>query len=154
MSIFIGHEDVPVDVSHRRLQGETEVMKRIHIPRYRKAGVKFVVMATGGDQLRPFGSLTVGFRNQTIAAAKFIDDMIAEVEEAPEDMMIIREVGDFQKIMNSDKVGIILHSEGGMPLEGNLFMLRTFYCSILLDNFAQYSFHYTAILCFSVWLFQ
>jgi len=127
MLVFLGHEDVPVDVSHRRLNGETQVMKSIHIPRYRKAGVKFVVMATGGDQLRPFGSARVGFRTQTMGALKFMDDMIIEAEEAPEDMMIICSAGDFQKALDTDKVGVIFDLEGGMPLDGNLFMLRMFY---------------------------
>jgi len=127
MFAFLGHEDVAVDVSHRRLQGETQVMKKIHVPRYRKAGVKFVVIATGGDQLRPFGSARVGFRTQTMGALKSMDDMITEVEEASEDMMIINGASDFQGVLNTNKVGIIFNLEGGMPLDGNLFMLRTFY---------------------------
>jgi microsomal dipeptidase-like Zn-dependent dipeptidase len=118
MFAFLGHEDVAVDVCHRRLQGETQVMKRIHIPRYRKARVKFVVIATGGDQLRPFGSARVGFRTQVMGALKFMDDMINEVEEAPEDMMIISSVSDFQEVLSTDKVGIIFNLEGGMPLDG------------------------------------
>ena len=127
MFTFLAHEDVPVDVSNRRLNGETHVMKRIHIPRYRKAGVKFAVMATGGDQLRPFGKLSIGFRTQTMGAGKFIDDMIAEEEEAPDDLKIIRKPIDFEEVLNSDKIGVILHFEGGMPLDGNLFMLRNYY---------------------------
>ena len=125
MFIFLGHEDVPVDVSYRRLKGETHVMQRIHVPRYRKAGVKFVVMATGGDPVRPFG--TAGFRTQTIGAFKYLDDMFAEVDEAPDELMIIRSAGDFQEALHGDKIGIILHFEGGTPLDGQLFMLRSFY---------------------------
>ena len=127
MFAFLGHEDVAVDVSHRRLKGETQVMKRIHIPRYRGAGVKFVVIAAGGDQLRPFGSASVGFRTQTMGALKSIDDMITEAEEAPEDMMVITNASDFQKVLHSHRIGVLLNLEGGMPLDGNLFMLRTFY---------------------------
>ncbi len=128
MFSFLAHSDVPVDVSNRRLNGETHVMKRIHVPRYLKAGVKFVVMAAGGDQIRPLGNPKVGFRNQSMGAAKMLDDMINEVEEAPEDIMIIQNSDDFFRVLNSDrKIGILLHFEGGMPLEGNLFMLRTFY---------------------------
>lgn len=127
MFIFLGHEDVPVDVSYRRLQGETQVMKRIHIPRYRQAGVKFVVMAAGGGPVRPLGIGAVGFRTQMIGAFKFLDDMILEAEEAPEDMMIIKSASDFQHVLDSDRIGIILHFEGGMPLEGQPFMLRSFY---------------------------
>jgi membrane dipeptidase len=125
MFIFLGHEDVPVDVSYRRLKGETRVMQRIHNPRYRKAGVKFVVMATGGDPVRPFG--TAGFRTQTLGAFKYMDDMFAEVDEAPDELMIIRSASDFQEALNGDKIGIILHFEGGTPLDGQLFMLRSFY---------------------------
>jgi membrane dipeptidase len=127
MFAFLGHEDVPVDVSNRRLNGETQVMKRIHIPRYRRAMVKFVVMATGGDQLRPFGSSRVGFRTQTMGALKFMDDMIIEIEETQKDMVMICNAEDFQKVLDTDKIGVIFHLEGGMPLDGNLFMLRTFY---------------------------
>jgi len=127
MFTFLAHEDVPVDVSNRRLNGERHVMKRIHIPRYRKAGVKLAVMATGGDQLRPFGKLSIGFRTQMLGAAKFIDDMLAEEEESPDELKIIKNITDMSHVLNSDKFGVILHFEGGMPLDGNLFMLRSFY---------------------------
>jgi membrane dipeptidase len=127
MFTFLAHEDVPVDVSNRRLNGETHVMKRIHIPRYRQSGVKFAVMATGGDQLRPFGKLSIGFRTQMLGAAKFIDDMIAEEEESSDELKIVKNANDFTEVLNSDKFGVILHFEGGMPLDGNLFMLRSFY---------------------------
>ena len=36
--LILCHEDVPIDITHRRMNGEKAVMARIHVPRYRQGG--------------------------------------------------------------------------------------------------------------------
>src|SRR3989442_578422 len=49
-----GHDDLMVDVMRRRLRGETEVLRRVHLPKLRSGGVDVVFLTCGGDHSTMF----------------------------------------------------------------------------------------------------
>lgn len=125
--LILCHEDVPIDITHRRMNGEKAVMARIHLPRYRQGGVNMAVMAVGGDQIRPFVRPQAGFPTYMEGALHSISRMYAEEQEASGGFFIIRSKSDLNRLQPDGPVGITLHLEGAKPLAGQLSMLDIYY---------------------------
>jgi membrane dipeptidase len=125
--VILCHEDVPIDITHRRMNGEKAVMARIHLPRYRQGGVNMAVMAVGGDQIRPFVRPQAGFPTYMEGALHSISQMYAEEQEASGGFFIIRYKSDLDRLHPDGPVGITLHLEGAKPLAGQLSMLDIYY---------------------------
>lgn len=125
--VILCHEDVPIDITHRRMNGEKAVMANIHLPRYKQGGVNMVVMAVGGDQTRPFVRPQAGFPTYMEGALHSISQMYAEEKEAKGDFFIVRFKSDLDRLQPDGPVGITLHLEGAKPLAGQLSMLDIYY---------------------------
>jgi membrane dipeptidase len=125
--LILCHEDVPIDITHRRMNGEKAVMARIHVPRYRQGGVNMVVMAVGGDQIRPFVRPQAGFPTYMEGALHSIVQMYAEERESGGEFFIIASKSDLDRLSPDGPIGITLHLEGGKPLTGQLSMLEVYY---------------------------
>jgi len=125
--VALCHEDVPVDVAHRRMNGEREVLASVHLPRYRQGGVNLVVMAVGGDQIRPYCQPASGFPVCTFGALYGLNAVYDDVEESRGEFFIIDSVEGLDQLSPGGPVGLTLHLEGGQPLAGQLSMLKVFY---------------------------
>lgn len=119
-----GHDDLMVDVMRRRLRGEVAVLKRIHVPKLRAGGVDLVFVTCGGDHSVMFdGADQPGWSHD---ALRVIDELYREVEEAAPDVTAVRTRTDLDHVGHGS-IGLVLHFEGGRPLEGQLGMLRHFH---------------------------
>jgi membrane dipeptidase len=120
-----GHDDLMVDVLRRRLHGERQVLRRIHLPKLRRGGVDLQVLMVGGDHSTMFdGADQPGW---ALAALRAIDELYQEVEESAGECVIATSAAHIQQARVQDKIAFLLHFEGGRPLEGQLGLLRTFY---------------------------
>lgn len=119
-----GHDDLMVDVLRRRLRGETNVLGRVHIPKLRRGGIDLVFMTCGGDHSVMFdGADQPGWSADALRA---MDELEQEVAEAAGQAFIVRSRADLDAV-TGDRIGIVMHFEGGRPLEGQLGMLRHFH---------------------------
>jgi membrane dipeptidase len=120
-----GHDDLMVDVVRRRLRGEHQVLRRIHVPKLRRGGVDLQVLMVGGDHSTMFGGADQP--GWGMAAMRAIDELYQDVEESAGDCVVATSIGEIEQARARGKVAFLLHFEGGRPLEGQLGMLRTFY---------------------------
>lgn len=127
IGVVLCHEDVPVDVTHRRLNGERNVLANIHLPRYRQAGVSMAVMAAGGDQTRPICRPEAGFPTYMEGALHSLIQLYAEERESEGQIRIVTSVSDLDEIRPGGPFGMLLHLEGAKPLAGQLSMVEVFY---------------------------
>ncbi len=125
--VVLCHEDVPIDITHRRMNGEKAVMARIHLPRYKQGGVNMAVMAVGGDWIRPFCRPQAAFPVYMEATLNSIVQMYAEERESNEGFFVITTKSDLDRLRPGGPVGVVLHIEGAKPLAGQLSMLEIYY---------------------------
>jgi membrane dipeptidase len=125
--LILCHEDVPIDIMHRRMNGERAVLANVHLPRYDKGGVNMAVMAVGGDQIRPFCRPQCAFPTYLFGALHSIAQMYAEEREGQGRFFIIDSKSDLDRLKPNGPVGIMLHLEGAKPLAGQLSMLEIYY---------------------------
>ncbi len=122
--VIDAHDDLMVDVMRRRLRGESGVLKRIHAPKLRAGGVDLVMLTCGGDHSTMFdGADQPGWSHD---ALRVIDELRREVDDAPEEFTVVRTRADLDRVGNGP-IAIVMHFEGGRPLEGQLGMLRHFH---------------------------
>jgi len=127
-TVVICHEDVPIDIANRRLRGEDHVMAEIHLPRYREGGVNLVVMAVGGDQIRPYCNPRTGFQTYMEGALLGTSQMYEEERESEGGFIIVTEPSLLDEVSApGGPVGVTLHLEGSKPLQGRLSMLEIFH---------------------------
>lgn len=119
-----GHDDLMVDVMRRRLRGETDVLRRIHLPKLRTGGVDLLLLTCGGDHSTMFDGADQPA--WSASALRIIDELRREVDEAKGEVVIVRTRGDLDRVADG-RIGIVMHFEGGRPLEGQLGMLRHFH---------------------------
>jgi len=117
-----GHSDILVDVVVRQRRGEKNVIREVFLPRMKKGGVRFSVLAVGGDH-SSFVSGTE-YPSHAFAAIQNIDRVIMEAEDSGGEFFIVREKADLDR---RNGIGMILFIEGALPLSGSLHILRTFY---------------------------
>lgn len=118
------HSDVHLDVIRSRGKGETRVLERRHLPRWREAGLNVVVlssMAKFGPDPYPYWSSPV---NNFLLMA---DAIHQEIEESPHCFLLILEPEDIDRAKDSNRLGIMLGLEGAEPLETNLGFLRCYF---------------------------
>ena len=123
---FILHEE-------EALTGGRSVFDEVYLPLLRKQGVKFVNMAVGGDhvaQVLYSATDTLRFWD----AHKKLDALISEEEAGCSSFLLCRTKEDLEKVLSSDKIGILATLKGGRPLEGKknlnlLSSLRSLYRS-------------------------
>lgn len=113
------HSDVLNDVAVRRLAGETEVLRRIHLPRWQTGGVNAVVATIfTEDVYKPERATTRAF--QILGAG--LDD----VAETPE-IEWCRNRADIEATVADGKIAFLLAIEGAECIQGTACAVRVFY---------------------------
>lgn len=122
--VFDAHSGLSNDVVRRRLQGEREVMRRVHLPRLREGGVDAVALSVGGDTIAYQVYKTDRHLN---AALSRIEAMWQEADECGDEMAICTSVEDIRRANEDGKVAFLLSLEGARPIEDQLAFLRLFF---------------------------
>jgi len=113
------HSDVFCDVVRRRLQGETNVLRRLHVPAWRAGGVNVVVTTLyTEEEYKPDRALRRAVT--TLGAALNDLDETYEVE-------LCRTRADVDAAVTHGKLAFILAIEGGEPIQHDTESLRVFY---------------------------
>jgi membrane dipeptidase len=128
--VALAHTDYLIDISERRSRGETHVIENHHLPTLRKGGVNLICDHVGGET-RMFTTFPL---QKILSNADYleraldgIDYMVQEVNESPQDLLIVTKASDLDRVKVENKLGIILALQGGNPIKQDLALLRTFY---------------------------
>ncbi len=117
-----GHRDV-YEQLYRASIGETSPIRDAIAPRLIRDGINVCVYAISGDSYSH--SQNTGRYLET--ALDNIDDFLQEVSRSEGMISMIKTRGDLPDKIQPGKVKFLLHSEGGMPLQGSIHQLRNFY---------------------------
>ncbi len=122
--VFDAHSGLSTDVARRRLQGEREIMRRVHLPRLRQGGVDAVALSVGGDTI----SYNVFKTDRHLSAALArTEAMLQELDECSDEMAICTTAQEIRDATARGKVAFLLSLEGARPIEDQLDFLRLFH---------------------------
>lgn len=116
--IFDGHSDILTDVTIRRLQGETQVIRNHHIERLRKGGVEGSCFVMWIDP--PYDQNPPKRLQQILQATK---EELAECE----DVVLVRDYAEMMAAKNAGKFFILLGMEGLSGLGEDVERIHTLY---------------------------
>jgi membrane dipeptidase len=118
------HSDLQTDIIRRRGQGQRNVIANRHLPRQKKGGVDIKVLSTVSRfSFNPYQY----YQTPTHSAMQMIDCIYSEIEENPQELVLIKEVKDIFKAKKEGKLGLLLAMEGAEPLNMDLSLARNFY---------------------------
>jgi membrane dipeptidase len=113
------HSDVFCDVARRRLRGETDVLRRLHVPAWRAGGVDVVVTTLFTEpEHKPDRALR---RAMTLLGAGLND-----LDETYE-ITLCRTRAEIDAAVSSGHIAFVLAIEGGEPIQDGIESLRVFY---------------------------
>jgi membrane dipeptidase len=119
--VFDAHSDIPLmDIFPRRLRGEKEVMKRIHLPRHDTGAVHGALMTVQCDCFR-LATEYSGALRQTL---EVIDATFAEEQESDGKFVVARNGSEIEEARKKGKFSILMGLEGAKAIEGSLEALR------------------------------
>jgi membrane dipeptidase len=122
--VFDAHSDVPLlDIYPRRLRGEKQVMKRIHLPRYAEGHVHGAIMTVHCDCMR-WSAEYGGALRQTL---EVIDSVYSEEDESDGECAIVRTGSEMENARNMGRFAFFMGVEGSKAIEGSLEALRCLY---------------------------
>jgi membrane dipeptidase len=110
------HADILCDVRVRRRAGETQVLRRRHLPGLRAGGITAVVFAI---YLTPY-MLESALRESLL----MIDDLYEEIAESGNDLYLVRTAADLIDRRQSESLAVLLSLEGAEPIGMDLGILR------------------------------
>jgi len=117
------HSDIHLDVIRSRGRGETEVLRRRHLPLWRKGGVDAVILNT----IPKFGLQPYNYYSSPSKTfLQMVDCIHREIEETADDLMLVLEPADLLVAQQSGKVGLIIGVEGAEVIEYEPSLLRCF----------------------------
>jgi membrane dipeptidase len=113
------HSDVFCDVARRRQQGESDVLRRLHVPAWRAGGVDVVVTTLYTEpEHKPDRALR---RAVTLLGAGLND-----IDETYE-INLCRTRAEIDATVGRNQLAFVLAIEGGEPLQDGVESLRVFY---------------------------
>ncbi|MFW6074619.1 MAG: dipeptidase [Chloroflexota bacterium] len=113
------HSDVFCDVVRRRLDGETGVLNRLHLPAWREAGVNVVVTTLYTEpEHKPDRALQ--------RAITMLGAALNDIEETP-DVRLCRTRAEIEATVADGTIAFVLGMEGGEPVQSGIEALRTFH---------------------------
>lgn len=118
MFFIDGHSDLLNDVFNRRRRGETRVIERRYVPRFRSGGITGLILSIflPDDLLDdPLGH-----------ALQFIACLHEELAESPDVLALCRNGREMTKAMEAGKIALMVAFEGAEPIT-SLPVLRAFY---------------------------
>ena len=110
------HADILCDVRTRRRAGESQVLRRRHLPRLRAGGFDAVVFALYLTPYMPESAL-----RETLL---MIDDLYQEIAESGDDLYLVRSAAELLAGRRPRRLAILLSLEGAEPLGLDLGILR------------------------------
>jgi membrane dipeptidase len=110
------HADILCDVRVRRRAGETQVVRRRHLPRLLAGGFNVVVLALYLTPYMPESAL-----RETLL---MLDDLHQEIAESADELYLVRGAADLVDGRRSDRLAILLSLEGAEPIGLDLGILR------------------------------
>lgn len=122
--VFDAHSGLPNDVVRKRLQGEREVMRRVHLPKLREGGVDAVGLSVGGDTISYPVYKTDRHLNSALMRT---EAMLQELDECRDEMAVLHHGAGDLASESGRKVAFFLSLEGARPIEDQLDYLRLFY---------------------------
>jgi membrane dipeptidase len=113
-----------IDVFRRRLEGESDVLRRRHLPGLREGGVVACVCTCGGDvpALRPIADA-----DPHTNAVALLDALRSDVAESKGAFAVVTSSADLGRCIDEGQVGLIPALEGASPIQGDLERLIDLY---------------------------
>jgi membrane dipeptidase len=103
------HSDLLLDLEYRRVRGERDVFRRVHLPVYQAAGLRVQVLAVFIESVfLPDGALR--------AALRLIEAALREEEESQGALRLVRTGAELDEALAAGAVAGILSLEGAEPL--------------------------------------
>ena len=118
------HSDLMIDVFRRRVEGESDVLRRRHLPGLREGGVVACVCTCGGDvpALRPIADA-----DPYTNAVALLDALRSDVAESEGAFAVVTSSADLGRCIDEGQVGLIPALEGASPIQGDLGRLIDLY---------------------------
>ena len=118
------HSDVNLDVIRSRGQGETRVLERRHLPRWKKGSVDIVVLNAPAK----FGAETYPFYVTPVHNfLMMVDAVQEEIAESSGEFLLVLDPDDIVKAREEGKIGLVLGLEGAEAVERSIGLLRCYY---------------------------
>lgn len=117
--VIDAHADILCDVRMRRRDGETEVLRRLHLPRLRAGGLDVVVFAVYLWTYMPESALR--------ESLLMIDDLKQEIAESADEIYLATSMADLEPQRRQGRIAALLSLEGAEPLGTDLGILRLMY---------------------------
>ncbi len=115
------HLDLASEVYLRRTNGETGVVEHLYLPHWRQAGLNLVVSS-------------IYVSNAELEAGKGLHHAVAQIGALREDLeplvsqvQVVTSRRELETALEAGKIAIMLSLEGLDPLDGDLYLLRSFY---------------------------
>ncbi|OPL09506.1 MAG: hypothetical protein AVO33_06845 [delta proteobacterium ML8_F1] len=119
-SLVDAHLDLGAIVYEGKRRGEKQIIKKHFLEDFRNIGLKLVVGAVFVDSVYiPEKALRV--------AVNQVEDVLQEIEESPEDFILVKDKTSLEACLEGNRIGIILSLEGADPLYDDLDLLRVFF---------------------------
>ena len=118
MKIFDGHSDILLDVTRKRLAGEKNIFSRYHYNALRSGNIAGIIMVIWTD---------VSSKDTTYDMLENLGAMSEELCSMKDVTGIVYRYEDMEKILEDNKVPIILGIEGLCGLKGNISMMDMLY---------------------------
>jgi len=114
------HHDIALDVISRRQRGEKDVLRRIWLPRLKKAGIKVQVFPIFIDS----GFLPEMAVRRELAMIHYLLD---EIDQNPEEIQLARNYRDVQSGLRRGKIVAVLALEGAEAIDRELTIVDILY---------------------------
>lgn len=117
--IFDGHGDIWTDVAQRRKKGHSNIIKNVHLDRFKKGnmlGGIFVIWIDPNNGIDP--------KDQTL---EIIEYMGTEIMENQDILKIVKSTEDFNQALEEDKLAVIIGMEGLSGIGDNVDLINTLY---------------------------
>jgi len=117
--IFDGHGDIWTDVAQRRKKGHRNIIKNVHLDRFKKGnmlGGIFIIWIDPDNDIDP--------RTQTL---EIIEYMGTEIMENQDILKIVKSTEDFNAALEEDKLAVIIGMEGLSGIGDNVDLINTLY---------------------------
>jgi len=119
--VFDCHSDVPLlDIYPRHLRGETDVMRRVQLPRHKEGRVNGAIFTVACDCMR-WATQYAGALKETLEE---IDCVYAEEKDSKGDFVVAESGTELESAWKNGKFAAFMGLEGGKAIEGSLEALR------------------------------
>jgi len=122
-TVVDGHSDLVADILRRRQRGEKAVLLHCYAQELRNAGIRVLMMSTGGDA--PVQN--IGSDDPMWCTLKRVLAIQQEADESAAAVALCRSVADVEAAIEADKIALLMMIEGGRPLRDDLDAVKFYY---------------------------